>query len=220
MYLQSHILITNRNQGLENIKNKTYSFLKELSGEEADRTLEIVIENEPSIGIKHIKPMHEWNSKKSSSLRIGLIYNAHLLTHQAQNAIVKLVEEPNNNTFIALITNSKSNLLETIISRCKIHVFEDDFQENNTYNAVEDFLKAIYTEQKNLVYDYAQDRKNLEQFLDSLLEYFSIKNSETSTSKYNQNMVELLGEWSRANSSSVNTKLIAQSILLHLGNYE
>ncbi|MCA9386664.1 hypothetical protein KC669_01375 [Candidatus Dojkabacteria bacterium] len=219
MHLQSYILIAKKNSTLIELKRKAYGLLSEMTGKDPDTSLEIIIQNDPSIGIKHIEQIHEWNSKKSSGFRLGLIYNAHLLTVQAQNSILKLVEEPNHNTFIVLTTHSKNNLLDTIISRCKILSWDED-NTNKSNNLADFFLKSNYAEQKKLVYDYSQDRRKIEEFLDSLLEFFSIKNSETITCKDNQNVVELLGEWNSANSSGVNTKLIAQSILLNLGNYE
>jgi DNA polymerase-3 subunit delta' len=41
------------------------------------------------------------------------------MTHQAQNAFLKLLEEPNDNIYFILISNSISKLLPTILSRVK-----------------------------------------------------------------------------------------------------
>ena len=49
----------------------------------------------------------------------------------AQNAMLKLLEEPPKDVFILLVTENADSLLETIRSRCQIfRVLKDGFQEN------------------------------------------------------------------------------------------
>lgn len=55
------------------------------------------------------------------SRKVILIYNAELLTAQAQNALLKTIEEPPGGVFFILLTRSLDNLLPTIRSRCAIH---------------------------------------------------------------------------------------------------
>lgn len=47
-----------------------------------------------------------------------IIKNAQKMTIEAQNALLKTLEEPPKNAFLILITSNISNLLDTIISRC------------------------------------------------------------------------------------------------------
>lgn len=49
-----------------------------------------------------------------------IIENAHSLTIEAQNALLKTLEEPPDNTIIILITTKAEALLPTILSRCRI----------------------------------------------------------------------------------------------------
>jgi hypothetical protein len=48
---------------------------------------------------------------------------------QAQNALLKILEEPPNHTIIILSSNSKEPLLPTIISRCQIIDLKDEIQK-------------------------------------------------------------------------------------------
>lgn len=50
--------------------------------------------------------------------RVFIIENAHQMNEQAQNALLKVLEEPPKNVVFILLVPSKTMLLDTIISRC------------------------------------------------------------------------------------------------------
>ncbi len=50
--------------------------------------------------------------------RIILIYDAHLMNTESQNALLKNLEEPPEGFIFLLITSNKESLLQTILSRC------------------------------------------------------------------------------------------------------
>jgi hypothetical protein len=61
----------------------------------------------------YLKPLRgEWKAV--------ILKDAQLLTSEAQNGLLKLLEEPPNGTLLILITDSLSDLLPTIRSRCSI----------------------------------------------------------------------------------------------------
>lgn len=55
--------------------------------------------------------------------KIYIINNAEKMTVEAQNALLKTLEEPPDYAIIILVTNNKESLLETIKSRCDIIKF-------------------------------------------------------------------------------------------------
>jgi DNA polymerase III subunit delta' len=55
--------------------------------------------------------------------KVFIIDNAHKLTPEAQNALLKTLEEPPAGSLIILITDKRPLLFKTIISRCKILKF-------------------------------------------------------------------------------------------------
>ena len=52
--------------------------------------------------------------------RSVLIFDADTMTPQAQNALLKTLEEPPENTFFFLVTGHPESLVNTIISRCRL----------------------------------------------------------------------------------------------------
>ena len=50
--------------------------------------------------------------------KIIIIENAHSLQPEAQNALLKMLEEPGENNYFFLTTNQPNQLLSTIVSRC------------------------------------------------------------------------------------------------------
>jgi hypothetical protein len=79
-------------------------------------------QNAQSIGIEEIKIMQKKLFLKpiKSPTKAIILEDAHLLTTEAQNALLKVLEEPPDHTIIILSSDSKETLLPTIISRCQI----------------------------------------------------------------------------------------------------
>ncbi|WP_299981678.1 DNA polymerase III subunit delta' [Desulfobacula sp.] len=73
------------------------------------------------ISISQIREMGLAISSKpnEAKFRMVLILNADLMNRQAQNALLKMLEEPPEKTFFVLIANKISYLVPTIISRCR-----------------------------------------------------------------------------------------------------
>jgi hypothetical protein len=81
-----------------------------------------------SIGIEDIKQMQKKLFLKpiKSPTKAVIIEDAQLLTPEAQNALLKVLEEPPARTLILLCTNSRETLLPTILSRCQIIELETE----------------------------------------------------------------------------------------------
>ncbi len=82
-----------------------------------------------------------------AEFRMVLILNADFLNTQAQNALLKLLEEPPENTFFILIVTKMSQLLSTIISRCRKIRFKP-----LTNTLIERHLINNFKVDKNLAY--------------------------------------------------------------------
>lgn len=74
-----------------------------------------------SIGINIIRKVIEAVSKQPFEGRhnIVILFEAHLATIEAQNAVLKLLEEPPASTIAVLVTEHSDRLLPTIVSRCQ-----------------------------------------------------------------------------------------------------
>lgn len=76
--------------------------------------------NTTSIGINDIKSIHQkiFLKPMNSENKVIIIDDAHLLTIEAQNALLKVLEEPPVHTIIILSSDKKDAFLPTILSRC------------------------------------------------------------------------------------------------------
>jgi len=74
-----------------------------------DISIEQVRELQRELGFRSLSP-HP---------KVGIINDAHLLTIQAQNALLKTLEEPNGDSVLVLIAVQASGLAPTILSRCQ-----------------------------------------------------------------------------------------------------
>jgi DNA polymerase-3 subunit delta' len=85
--------------------------LKEKSGEKEKK----------SIGVEQVRDACEKLSMTSmrSGFRVAIVVPADRMTHAAQNALLKTLEEPGPRTMLVLVTARPSGLLPTLRSRCQ-----------------------------------------------------------------------------------------------------
>ncbi|MCR4261230.1 MAG: DNA polymerase III subunit [Candidatus Colwellbacteria bacterium] len=79
----------------------------------------LISPEEGSIGIDTVKEAKHFLSQKpiSSKRRVLIVNDAHKLTSQAQNAILKISEEPPQSSLIIVISPTLDSLLSTLTSR-------------------------------------------------------------------------------------------------------
>jgi len=77
----------------------------------------IISAEDRSVSIDQIKDLKNKFRLTSDNYKVAIIDNATLMTIDAQNALLKLLEEPKGRTVIALIADSQDKLLSTIVSR-------------------------------------------------------------------------------------------------------
>ena len=85
----------------------------------------LVVKPEPakkSIGINKARELKRFFSQRpySSDAKITIVEDAQYLTLQAQNALLKILEEPPEYATIILEAPNKNDLIETVISRCQM----------------------------------------------------------------------------------------------------
>ena len=97
---------------------------KVLAHENTHNILLIGVEDEKSIGVDKIRELKRslltavGSSDKIA--RVAIIKEADKLTHEAQNSLLKLIEEPSKNTLIILVVSRLGMLIDTVKSRCQI----------------------------------------------------------------------------------------------------
>ncbi len=88
----------------------------------------IVIEEEKSIGIEQVRNLQKnlFVSPIGGTIKIVILYSNDNITIQAQNALLKVLEEPPAHTLFILTGFTKETFLPTILSRCKIIELKDE----------------------------------------------------------------------------------------------
>ncbi|MDO4608816.1 MAG: hypothetical protein Q4B40_06465 [Clostridia bacterium] len=109
----------------------------------------------------------------SASHRVFIIEDANRMNEQAQNALLKVLEEPPKNVIFILLTPSKTILLDTIISRCVLlsvpNTGDIDAPHQDTANR---FIDLLFTgseyEMLKLLTPFEKNRHEAELFFSTL----------------------------------------------------
>ena len=112
-----------------NKNNKTYKLLQNNS--HPNFYLIDLLTEKKSIDVGQIREMINYTNKSTfnNMVRFILIDNVENLNKNSVNALLKIIEEPNENVFFILINNSEKNILPTLKSRCLT------FKINLTFNS-------------------------------------------------------------------------------------
>ena len=99
---------------------------QEIKKKAANPYHKISIEDANTIKISSIREVKKFVSVQLDDVkfRVVIILDAHLMNDQAQNALLKNLEEPPEGIIFILITSNKEKLLHTIQSRCWTINFE------------------------------------------------------------------------------------------------
>jgi DNA polymerase-3 subunit delta' len=99
------------------------------------------------LGIKEFRELQTYlNLSSQSKYKIIIIQNIERLSVPLQNAMLKILEEPPSNVVFLLSSSNLNNVLETIISRCRIYKTSVCTDEQ-----VDDYLNEKFPElEKNI----------------------------------------------------------------------
>ncbi|MBO5944291.1 MAG: hypothetical protein J6Q50_03220 [Clostridia bacterium] len=80
-----------------------------------------------------------------SDSKVYILKNAQNMNDQAQNAILKILEEPPSYVFFIIVTTSRSTMLETVLSRVQTYSLLSDEEQitDKECDAVKNFVKAL-----------------------------------------------------------------------------
>lgn len=114
--MQSFIICAKNQVIISEYLEKIYQDLK------IDHFDKTIVDFEKAIGIEEIRNIQKkiYLKPLRGMVKAVVIKNAESLTIEAQNAFLKMLEEPPINTVVILTTYNQDLLLPTIISRCKI----------------------------------------------------------------------------------------------------
>ena len=162
----------------------------------------------------------------SAAGRAVIIEDAEVLTPEAQNALLKTLEEPPKEAILILGAGSDAYLLSTILSRCQIiHLDATDLAgpRHATYEVYIKDLEKLLDSSIEERFEYVEKLKSREEFLHCMVYFFRQKMVEPDTYKrpglarleVTGFLKELLQteEWVKQN---VNTRAILEYLMLKM----
>lgn len=101
-------------------------FALKILGKIEDREYVDIVKYRPkksSFGVDDVREIISEVNKKPYEVnkKVIIIYDGEKLTVQAQNALLKTIEEPPKGVYIMLLSSNSEIILDTIKSRCQIH---------------------------------------------------------------------------------------------------
>lgn len=177
-----------------------------------------------------IKQIHEFIRKTQlrpyvGDSKVGIIISAEKMTKEAQNALLKTLEEPPERTFLILTCSNKSQIIDTIVSRCKI--FESFKYEDEEVDLVT--IKKLVNSNIIERFKYIEEFLNktsksksdqliaIQNFLINLLTYFR-QQLLKKLGKENQvlEIINLIEKTRVAIESNVNKRLALENLMINL----
>lgn len=110
----------------------------------------------------------------SADGRVFIIDGAHRMNVQSQNALLKVLEEPPVGVVFILTVTSRTELLETVRSRCTLITINSSDEEKNSKASVaaKKFVELLFDgselELLTLLYPFEKDRVGADEFFDCL----------------------------------------------------
>ena len=190
-----------------NIENKSYIFTKNNTH---PNIYNISKDNDKkSIEISQIRKMIEFqnNSSFNNKSRFIIIDEISYLNIHATNALLKSLEEPNDNVFYILIHNSKTKIKDTLRSRCiefklflnlsSVKSIVNEYFSENIYDTIsKDFLN-IYSNPSfiiHLINYFKENSLNFSKLTIENLIYFIIKNKHYTKNPFISENINILVE--------------------------
>lgn len=188
-----------------------------------------IIQRDGSIGIEEIRNLQKKIFLKplAGNTKATIIKNSQNLTPEAQNALLKVLEEPPPNTVIILTTQNKDLLLPTIRSRCKIIHLQDttsDLLEKKfpkTLNFLMSLLSYGVGDRFKLAQDISKTKQDSIAFLEEMI--ISIRHWLVKNYTRNENpnkALAMLKKFQKAHTilstTNVNPRLTLENLFLGL----
>ena len=202
-------------------ENKSFKLIKNLT--HPNFHLIDLLDDKKIIEISQIRKAISYSQKTSfdNNYRIVLIDNIEFLNIYSSNALLKIIEEPNEKLIFILIHNNSKKIIETIKSRCIIYKKKFTFNENlsiasklvdvNLKNYFSESIINYYFTVGDFLYLYNFSKKNkldLQQMsLKSLLIYLiNFKNNKNEPELINfiYRLIESYFHYSFLNNKNIN----------------
>lgn len=163
----------------------------------------------------------------SGNQQLAVIFHAHMLTVEAQNALLKSLEEQTDATSFLLLVNNENSVLPTIVSRSnKVYVMDDpdkeDILEDLPISPLLDLsLIDQFNEIEKLVESDKEEKGVIKTALSSLLQQLRVELQESiahgpEEMKIVNDQIKTVIVASERYDANVNKKLLLENMCLQL----
>ncbi|MDO8619055.1 MAG: hypothetical protein Q7R49_03890 [Candidatus Daviesbacteria bacterium] len=122
---------------------------------------------------RKIKDFFKYKPTQSKNKAL-VIETADKMTDEAQNALLKTIEELPENALVVLGASSEESFLPTILSRCQVTRLQSSAISQQMSDYTEEIEKLIKADLSDR-FEYIEKLKEREEFFHSLLSYFHQK---------------------------------------------
>ncbi len=219
---------------MEKQKHTHYQPYLLIGQKEDSQILQILTNLEIDLDLKsqdfiRITPVKEFSIKdsrliiKKSSLsplfsknKVILVENFTNPSHQAQNSLLKILEEPPLSTLIILLSETKNNILPTILSRVITVDFHSKPSSNSEQSSVEAFISQITSSELSLGQKLMLLDKMKEVELKILIKDLQITLNKPNLNKSELFLVKSLLDINNLVKVNVKSRLILDNIIIAL----
>jgi len=178
--------------------------------------------DENSIGIEDVKDFLKEMIYKpfGGGKQVAIIYEAEKLTPQAQNSLLKTLEESNDDTIYILCVDNEKNVLSTIYSRSKPIYIAQEYKTSTIPKP--EVLDMDLVEQFNHIESISKEKQPCLEFLSTLEEYLrtelekEIKNDNINSSRVISERLKEIQDAREKINSNCNKKLVLEALVISL----
>lgn len=195
------------------------NFLKQEKVDPIDISFQIY---EKAVGIEDVRNIQKAILFKPfrGKTKAVVIQTYENITIQAQNALLKILEEPPANTIIMVSVPKKELILPTIISRCKIIILEEEKTNlTSDISRLEDFLTIILNgktgDKLKIAQDIARNKEEIALWLEKMTIFVRTKLLEKyNDSRYLSLLRELQKTYTVIKSTNVSQRIALENLFL------
>lgn len=203
-------------------ENKTFEKVKDL-GDKPDIRIISLGDKERSIGISQTREGVTFLKEKPFSYKnkFLIILGADKLTTQAQNSLLKTLEEPPHYALIILSTRTQNSLLETIVSRCRLVSLKEESENSDdpeNFISLEKILKMDLGNRLEICSELSKSEKDeilyiLEKWVEEGREML-LKNPKKTLNA--ENLKKIIKIKNDLENTNVNARISLEALLLNL----
>jgi hypothetical protein len=182
-----------------------------------------LLESDKQIGIADVKNLQAKAylkpfKSKEKALVIAAFFG---LTIEAQNALLKLLEEPPNNTIIIVLVDSTDSVLPTIRSRCQIieltKNLDDENEDLGKYLKLLDLIeKAGIGERLRIAQDYSKDKTETIELVEKMILALRKELLENQNSELVGKIKKLQQAYTIIRNTNANLRLSLENLFLNI----